>query len=72
MQSVLLDYLLLYPWNVCFYGFSVIIYIIGYSHLAYCFNHNLFHLVISQRSSVIQTDTNKASTDMNIQQKKIF
>ena len=42
--AAILDYLWLYPWNTYFYTLIVILYIIGNSHLAYCFNHNLFLL----------------------------
>ena len=66
------DYLLLRTWCLCFSAFCAIMYIIGYSHLAYCFNHNLFLLVLSQRSTVIKTDTNKDHADMNIRQKQML
>ena len=58
--------------NWYFHTFSFILFIIGNSHLAYCFNHNLFLLVLSQRSTVIQTDTNKDHSDLNIRQKKML
>ena len=70
--AAILDYLLLYLWDIFFYAISIIIYIIGYSHLAYCFNHNLFLLVLSQRSTVIETDINTDHSDLNIRQKKMI
>ena len=72
VTAAIFDYLKLYPWHACIYVCCTIIYIIGYSHLTYCFNHNLFLLVLSQKSTVIPTDINNNNTNLNTRQKTLL
>ena len=54
---------------------GICVYCIGYSHLVYKFNYNLFQLVLIQRSTIINySGHNDADTDqeLNIRQKQLI
>ena len=48
---------------------GAIVFMIGYAHITYKFNHNLFQLVLQQRSTIIHNDQ---ETELNIRQKKLI
>ena len=72
ITGYILDYLMFFPWDGSVWAFMIVILIIGYCHLTYCFNHNLFLLVLIEKTTMTQIDINKNNVDLNMQQKTIL
>ena len=76
IQSIL-DYLEIHPWNQIAAVLGVIIFMIGYCHILYKFNYNLFQLMMQQRASTTSVVTfayqpNVNNFELNSRQKEML
>ena len=59
------------PWNFACAVIAAIIFMVGYCHLTYLFNHNLFLLLLAQRGTVTQ-NTDENVKELNVRQKRLL